>query len=368
MHVHLLMGTLALGACGCGEEEEVGAPSAAPRGPDAADAFAGGEPVAALAMRVVLRDATPEAGGEAALGDDARVALEQLRRAPLDEQEWLLAGARVSLRSGASRIVLDEGAAAAIHGDGGGPLAPRLAHRLLEGGGDEHPRDTVLETRAPVADGEALGRPLRRQEFVLRARGEAVETAAQAVFQVWFANLAPAEAAQARLVMDLVGLTFLADGARRALHRPDAARGLPLRWRVAVRSERLAASATPVLEGEVVAIDRRSVPRSSFALAGSTAAVAPLPPRLTDRALLARLRALRVPAEAPGPLRVRNRTSWRLFALADGAVVGRVEPNSEATIDGLAPGYYRFYARTLYGSFHAGPRDLYVPGVITIDP
>lgn len=315
------------------------------------DPFAGDEPTDVLSLSVRLRDETPEAGSPTLLA----------------EQTWHLAGARACVEEAGRRVVLGEGAVATLAP--AGRVAPRRIADLFEGG------DTRRASYAPVVEEHVYSGPagphgpLRIQEIRLRhrARDESGARAVEAKLTVWFATPAPEQAALARLVIDLVGLPFLDDEGRVALHRTDAARGLPARWWLQVSDERLAAAGSaPVLAGEVVAVAAERLPRRHFAmgsgpwaagaeLAGGSRAGAPPPHAPAD------------PVEAPGPLLVRNRTPFFLHVLGAGAVVARVAPQAELSVGGLTPGYYRLYARTLFGTFHEGPRDLYVPGTFTIE-
>ncbi len=78
---------------------------------------------------------------------------------------------------------------------------------------------------------------------------------------------------------------------------------------------------------------------------------------------LAGLRAGR----AAGPLRVTNRSSSTAYLHVDGALLGWVAPGGEMSFTGLPAGYYRVYARSPLGVRAWGPRDVYVPGLMTLE-
>ncbi len=63
-------------------------------------------------------------------------------------------------------------------------------------------------------------------------------------------------------------------------------------------------------------------------------------------------------------LLVHNHTHRASFVYADGVLLGWVGPAQTFTLRPGEPGYYRVTARSLFGTTHWGPRDLYVPGEI----
>ena len=70
---------------------------------------------------------------------------------------------------------------------------------------------------------------------------------------------------------------------------------------------------------------------------------------------------------AGGPLRVTNRSSSTAMIHVDGALLGWVAPGGKMSFSGLPAGYYRVYARSPLGIRAWGPRDIYVPGPLSLD-
>ena len=181
LHVHLLMGTLALGACGCGGRSR--RPVGGSAGPDAAGAFAERAGRGAGHARGAARR---DAGGWRSRAWGRRP-----RRARAARSARRGVAARGRAREPAQRRVAScSTGAAAVTATG---TWRRAWHIDCSG------RRRPVWTRAPVADGEALGRPLRRQVRLARTRRSSGNPLRRC--SVWFA-ISRRRAAQARLVMD----------------------------------------------------------------------------------------------------------------------------------------------------------------------
>lgn len=67
-----------------------------------------------------------------------------------------------------------------------------------------------------------------------------------------------------------------------------------------------------------------------------------------------------------GALLVRNPEPRLALVYADAQLVALVGPRARFSLGTLTPGYYRIAAFGLFGTHRFGPRDLYVPGTVTL--
>lgn len=67
-----------------------------------------------------------------------------------------------------------------------------------------------------------------------------------------------------------------------------------------------------------------------------------------------------------GALLVRNPEPRLALVYADAQLVAFVGPRARFSLGTLTPGYYRISAFGLFGTHRFGPRDLYVPGTVTL--
>ena len=67
-----------------------------------------------------------------------------------------------------------------------------------------------------------------------------------------------------------------------------------------------------------------------------------------------------------GPLLVENRTDTRAIVIAQGVALGWVDPGERLRVEGLRPGYYRVGAIRPLGILRMPPRQVRVPGTLTI--
>jgi hypothetical protein len=65
---------------------------------------------------------------------------------------------------------------------------------------------------------------------------------------------------------------------------------------------------------------------------------------------------------------VQNTTTRTAYLYADGVLLGWAGPRQTHTLHTGESGYYRITARSLFGTAVWGPRDLYVPGEVTLGP
>ncbi len=63
---------------------------------------------------------------------------------------------------------------------------------------------------------------------------------------------------------------------------------------------------------------------------------------------------------------VRNNTRRTAYLYADGVLLGWTGPRQTHTLRTGEPGYYRITARSLFGTTLWGPKDLYVPGEVSL--
>jgi len=341
-----------------------------------APAGARAEPqVDALVLGVRVRDATPAARALPAVGDVQRAALGELLQRSWIGERWVLAGATAAITidggghplPNLSRVLLLESGDRAELIRPGAPhvtLPPRVLGDLFEGG---LTRRTSYVAVSPEAPSDAAGSSPWRLVIRQQSRTARWHRMVTTRITVWHRKPTPAEATLGRLAVDLIALPHLGPEGRLLLRREGAGVGLPQRWRVEVEDESLVGrNATPVLEGEVLDVAETRVPESTLR-AAEPAYYAPVVHDagrlLGDRELLSKLRTS---DDRDGPLAVANRTPFHLYLLLDGTLVALVGPNSQIRVDGLAAGYYRLYARTRHGTFAWGPRDQYVPGVMTV--
>lgn len=362
----------------------------APRPPrqEPSDPFASDENLTVLAADISWYDATPGAQTVARLDGDATAALSRLKAQPLLRGRVIFAGARTQLIVGESSLTLDEGLEGTLQSAAiSGRLPPRRMVELLEGGAGVRRGGYTVEASPsePVEDGQTI----RRQHVTLRfrQRSQGAETSVTARLTIWFSPLPPERAALTKLAIDWVGLPFLDTQGRMALHRLEAATGLPLRWRLEMQSDPGSnTNAPPILQGHLGPLVATQQPRRSFALQPTRLNHVPTVATLVAPHDLAAIRHGRMPlvnparfkpealarraiaemhALTPGVLAVDNQTPWQLYVLADGVAVACVPPKSHTPVGSLTPGYYRIHARSLFGTYYEGPRDLYVPGEIS---
>jgi len=329
----------------------------------------------AIELRVRTRDATEAVRNPAGLGPAERAAQGRLMEQSWTRERWILAGgtAVMVLEGGGhplpdrTRIVLHESVDRADIlriGEQHVTLPLRALVDVLEGGRTRRTGYRLQPQAEDAADTES--RWTRSLEYQARTAGW--RRSVRARLTVWHRPAPAEEAVLGRMAFDLVTLPHLEGAARRILRREGAAVGMPTRWRLEVVDEsRGTRAAAPVLEGEVLSAKHARVPESLIRAPGARryeAIVHDAGGQLGGRALFAKVRSTNGP---PGALRVANRTPFHVYVLADGALLGRVGPESEIQMDGLAPGYYRLYARSRYGTFAWGPRDQYVPGSMTVD-
>ena len=67
-----------------------------------------------------------------------------------------------------------------------------------------------------------------------------------------------------------------------------------------------------------------------------------------------------------GALQIKNPEPRLALVYADAQLVALVGPRARFSLGTLAPGYYRISAFGLFGTHRFGPRDLYVPGPVTL--
>lgn len=70
---------------------------------------------------------------------------------------------------------------------------------------------------------------------------------------------------------------------------------------------------------------------------------------------------------AAGPLQVTNHSASTAYVYVDGALLGWVAPGAKTSFTSLPAGYYRLYARSPLGVRAWGPRDVHVPGPLTLE-
>lgn len=65
---------------------------------------------------------------------------------------------------------------------------------------------------------------------------------------------------------------------------------------------------------------------------------------------------------------VKNTTTRTAYVYADGVLLGWTGPRQTHTLRTGEPGYHRVTVRSLFGTAHWGPKDLYIPGEIRLGP
>lgn len=149
-----------------------------------------------------------------------------------------------------------------------------------------------------------------------------------------------------------------------ALGRP------PLAWSITTVSEASSTPSPPAVVTTVVDQGHVRIPRCALSTVRKDfrdARTLPRPQRrglqLVSAADLAGLRA----TKAGGALVVQNRSQSLAHLYVDGLLLGWVTAGGgRMSFTGLPAGYYRIYARSPLGIRSWGPRDIYVPGPITL--
>ena len=148
-----------------------------------------------------------------------------------------------------------------------------------------------------------------------------------------------------------------------------AADGAPLlAWRRTVHNDARPAEVAPTFVATVRDHGHVHVPRAAMQRRPPGYREQPTLPESGDagRQLLAgdALRGLR--GGSPGQLKVRNRSGSAALIYLDGALLGWVGAGRELGFDGVPAGFYRLYAVSPTGVRAWGPRDMYVPGPLTL--
>lgn len=109
--------------------------------------------------------------------------------------------------------------------------------------------------------------------------------------------------------------------------------------------------------------ERFAAARPGYRLAGRFDTSRRAGAQLVGRTQLGHIRS----GKPGGKLRLRNRSTCAALVFVDGVMVGWVGRGHEQAFTGLPRGYYRVFAASPSGVRSWGPRDLYLPGLWTLE-